>query len=286
MLTETRTYNGPDGTAVMPVAQPALPRPSGHYLSRAAQFVAILIQFASVVIIINYWQLESQQLARLMWLTFAGFIIHHLLPLRFRLPFFALLSMVAVITGVGHLGPNVFTGWVGGRMTTANFLYHLFPGLTLVGIGLGLIGLCHLPIRFGARIGLVAVAGAGLAFLRAHSQWFPDVTDMWVILGSLFMFRLMLYLYDLRHRTAPFSPARSISYFFMLPNVCFPLFPVVDYKTFCSTYYNEDWPAIYQNGLRWMFRGVVQLLLYRIFITSPQASPTSGDASTSIGKTS
>jgi len=264
MLTETRTYNGPDGTAVMPVAQPALPRPSGHYLSRAAQFVAILIQFASVVIIINYWQLESQQLARLMWLTFAGFIIHHLLPLRFRLPFFALLSMVAVITGVGHLGPNVFTGWVGGRMTTANFLYHLFPGLTLVGIGLGLIGLCHLPIRFGARIGLVAVAGAGLAFLRAHSQWFPDVTDMWVILGSLFMFRLMLYLYDLRHRTAPFSPARSISYFFMLPNVCFPLFPVVDYKTFCSTYYNEDWPAIYQNGLRWMFRGVVQLLLYRI----------------------
>jgi len=50
----------------------------------------------------------------------------------------------------------------------------------------------------------------------------------------------------------------------MLPNVCFPLFPVVDYKTFCSTYYNEDWPAIYQNGLRWMFRGVVQLLLYRI----------------------
>src|SRR6266498_1064077 len=178
MLTETRTYNGPDATAVMPVAEPVTPRPTGHYLSEPARFFAILIQFALIVIVVDSWQLESQQLARLMWLAFGGFIIHHLLPLRFRLPFFALLSLVAVIAGVGHLGPNVFTGWVGGRMTTASFLYHLLPGLTLVGIGLGLIGLCHLPIRFGARVGLVAVAGAGLAVLRAHSQWFPDVTDM------------------------------------------------------------------------------------------------------------
>jgi len=49
-----------------------------------------------------------------------------------------------------------------------------------------------------------------------------------------------------------------------LPNVCFPVFPVVDYKTFCSTYYNQDWPRIYQTGLKWMFRGVVQLLVYRL----------------------
>jgi len=100
--------------------------------------------------------------------------------------------------------------------------------------------------------------------LRAHSQWFPDIKEMWVILGSMFMFRLMVYLYDLKHRTAPFSPSRAISYFFLLPNVCFPLFPVVDYKTFCSTYYNEDWPRVYQTGLKWMFRGVVQLLLCRL----------------------
>jgi hypothetical protein len=121
-----------------------------------------------------------------------------------------------------------------------------------------------LPIRFGARVGLIVVAGAGLAFLRTHSEWFPDITGMWVVLGSIFMFRMMIYLYDLKHRTAPFSASRAISYFFLLPNFCFPLFPVVDYKTFCSTYYNEEWPRIYQSGLKWMFRGVVQLLLYRV----------------------
>jgi hypothetical protein len=227
-------------------------------------FVAIVAQFALIVMVVDYWQLESQLLSRLMWLAFVGFIIHHLLPLRFRLPFFATLSLVAVITGVGHLGPNVGTAWLTGKITTSGFLYHLIPGLTLICIGLGLIGVCHLPIRFGARVGLVALIGAGLAFFRAHSQWFPDVTEMWVILGSMFMFRIMIYLYDLKDPRVPFSPARAISYFFLLPNVCFPLFPVVDYETFCSTYHNDDWRRVYQTGLKWMFRGVIQLLLYRV----------------------
>ena len=235
-----------------------------QHIAEVAEFLAVVAQFGLVVLLVQDWQLESQLLTRLLWLAFGGFIIHHLLPLRFRLPFFAMLSLVAVISGVGHFGPSLGVAWLTGKIRTIDFLYHLLPGLTLIGIGLGLIGLCHLPIRFAARVGLVAVAGAALAFLRAHSQWFPDVTEMWVILGSMFMFRLMIYLYDLKHRTAPFSPARAISYFFLLPNVCFPLFPVVDYKTFCSTYYNEDWPRIYQTGLKWMFRGVVQLLLYRI----------------------
>jgi len=246
------------------VEQPIGARSMKQRIFGFGQFAAVAIQFGLIALVVDSWQLESQLLARLMWLSFAGFIIHHFLPLRFRLPFFAMLSLLAVVMGVGHLGPNVGMAWFTGKITTASFLYHLVPGLTLVGIGLGLIGVCHLPIRFGARVGLVALIGAGLTFLRANSHWFPDVTEMWIILGSMFMFRLMVYLYDLRHRTAPFSLSRAISYFFLLPNVCFPLFPVVDYKTFCSTYYNEDWPRIYQTGLKWMLRGVIQLLLYRL----------------------
>jgi alginate O-acetyltransferase complex protein AlgI len=264
MLTEAKTYNESSATTVLPVAQPAVSRRLNNYASKPAQFLAIAAQFALIVVAVDHWHLESQVLARLMWLAFAGFIMHHLLPLRFRLPFFAGLSLVAVITAVGHIGPNVVGRWIHGKSTVGGMLYHFVPGLTLIGIGLGLIGICHLPIRFGARVALIAAVGAGLAFLRANSQWFPDVTEMWVILGSMFMFRLMVYLYDLKHRTAPFSAAHAISYFFMLPNVCFPVFPVVDYKTFCSTYYNEGWPRIYQTGLKWMFRGVIQLLLYRL----------------------
>jgi hypothetical protein len=265
MLTETQTSKLLGEPTIAVAEAPARQRDSlGGYVLGFAPFLAVVVQFGLIVLVVSQWQLESVSLSRVMQLALVGFIIHHFLPLRFRLPFFAGLSLVAVITAVGHLGPNVVAGWMHGKSTISSIFYQLIPGLALIGIGLGLIGICHLPIRFGARIGLVAVAGAGLAFFRAHSQWFPDITEMWVILGSMFMFRLMIYLYDLKHRTAPFSPARAISYFFLLPNVCFPLFPIVDYKTFCSTYYNEDWPRIYQTGLKWMFRGVVQLVLYRL----------------------
>ena len=266
MLTESPTSNQLGQSRTIEAVEAPAPRRVFARSLRGAlsQFLAVIVQFGLVALLVQQWQLESQLLSRLMWLAFAGFIIHHLLPLRSRLPFFAVLSIIAVVTGVGHLGPNVWASWLTGKITTIGFLYQLLPGLVLIGIGLALIGLCHLPIRFGARAGMVAIAGAGLAVVRAHSQWFPDVTEMWVILGSIFMFRLIIYLYDLKHRTTKFSLARAVSYFFMLPNVCFPVFPVVDYKTFCSTYYNEDWPRVYQTGLKWMFRGVFQLLLYRL----------------------
>jgi hypothetical protein len=265
MLTRDQPSKPPGATTIT-VVQEAAPRRGSveRYVRELAPFVAVVVQFGLIVLLVSDWQLENVSLSRMMQLAFVGFIVHHWLPLRFRVPFFALLSVVAVILGVGKIGTTMFAAGVTGKIPFRNFFYALTPGLSLVVIGLGLIGLCHLPIRFGARVALVAIAGAGLAFLRAHSHWFPDITEMWVILGSMFMFRLMIYLYDLKGQTTPFSPSRAISYFFLLPNVCFPLFPVVDYKTFCSTYYNEDWPRIYQTGLKWMFRGVVQLLLYRI----------------------
>jgi hypothetical protein len=265
MLNRGQTFK-PSGETTMTVGEELTPGRGfvEGFVRELIPFAAVVAQFGLIVLVVQDWQLESVSLSRLLDLAFVGFVIHHLLPLRLRLPFFAGLSLVAVITGVGHLGPNVIAGWIHGTSAISSMRYQLAPGLTLIGIGLGLIGICHLPIRFGARVGLVAVGGAGLAIMRAHSQWFPDIAEMWVILGSMFMFRLMIYLYDLKHRTVPFSPARAISYFFMLPNVCFPLFPVVDYKTFCSTYYNEDWARIYQTGLKWMFRGVIQLLLYRL----------------------
>src|SRR5881398_1989987 len=124
-----------------------------QHIAEVAQFLAVVAQFGLVVLLVQYWQLESQLLARVMWLAFVGFIIHHLLPLRFRLPFFAMLSLVAVIFGLHETGVRTFVAGLTGRVPLAdfplgNFLYHLIPGLSIVGVGLGLIGICHLPIRF------------------------------------------------------------------------------------------------------------------------------------------
>src|SRR5262249_43607101 len=123
----------------------------------------------------------------------------------------------------------------------------------------------HLPIAFRLRIVVLLLLGAALAALRLEVFRTGFIsTATCAILGSLFMFRLIVYLYDLRHRAAPFSPASAIAYFFMLPSACFPLFPLVDYKSFCTKHFNEEPLRIYVRGLQWMLRGVFQLLLYRL----------------------
>jgi D-alanyl-lipoteichoic acid acyltransferase DltB (MBOAT superfamily) len=207
----------------------------------AVAFLSILAQLGLLTLALRQFQIEGAAFLRLWLLALAGFAIHSFLPLRFRLPFFLALSLagIGLVLGVTH-------------------------GAWLVGIGLVLIAICHLPIAFAARIGLLlAVVGVLIA---QRAQWLsaPWSEAIWPILGSLFMFRLIVYLYDLRHETAPASPTRTLSYFFMLPNVCFPLFPVVDYKTFRRNYYDDDAYRIYQVGVEWMVRGVVHLILYRI----------------------
>ncbi len=59
------------------------------------------------------------------------------------------------------------------------------------------------------------------------------------IIGAMFMFRLVIYLYDLRNERGSVSIWQRLGYFFLLPNICFPLFPVVDYQTFRRTYYDR-----------------------------------------------
>ena len=66
-------------------------------------------------------------------------------------------------------------------------------------------------------------------------------------------------------RQGPAAACRSTcAYFFPLPNFYFLLFPVVDFQTLRRTYYRRDIHAIAQQGIGWIVRGTVQLLLYRL----------------------
>jgi hypothetical protein len=175
-----------------------------------------------------------------MLLTFYGFLIHYLLPTHYRLPFFLLLSLGAIAGIFGFVN-----------------------SIWLIGIGLGLIGICHLPISYPARVTMLLVAGAALVALRAGWIRVSWLDVIWPVLASMFMFRLIIYMYDLKHGKAKPTLASTLSYFFLLPNIFFPFFPVVDYSTFRRTYYNEDQHRIYQTGVEWMVRGVIHLILYR-----------------------
>jgi D-alanyl-lipoteichoic acid acyltransferase DltB (MBOAT superfamily) len=78
------------------------------------------------------------------------------------------------------------------------------------------------------------------------------------------MFRMVIYLYELKHAKGPEPLVDTLGYFFLLPNYCFLHFPVVDYRTMQRGYFADDVHAIQRRGLAMMFRGTVHLLGYRL----------------------
>lgn len=220
------------------------PRPAGGILSAGGidlrHYLLVLGQIGLLALLVRQYQIESAAFLRLALLAFAGFAVHALLPLRHRLTFFLALSLASIVL----------------VMNPVNALW-------ITAIGLVLIGLCHLPIAFRWRSALLVAAALVLGALRAKWLDGPMSDAIWPILGSMFMFRTIVYLYDLSHDPTLASPVRTLSYFFMLPNACFPLFPVVDSNTFRRNYFDDDAYAIYQVGIDWMVRGVIHLLLYR-----------------------
>jgi len=204
------------------------------------RLVFILVELALLVLIIYRLDVESRAFFQLMLLVLAGFPLNHFLPERFRLPFFLFLSLAGIVL---VLTPAI--------------------GIQLILIGLILIGLCHIPVPMWSRILLVVSTAIFLALGRIEIINFNISNAVWPLLGSMFMFRLIVYLYDLKHDRSSRSMWRTLSYFFLLPNVCFPLFPIVDYRAFRRTYYDQDAGHIYQRGVEWIIRGIIQLLIYR-----------------------
>jgi hypothetical protein len=203
---------------------------------RLGAFALVCVELALVLLVVHTFDIEAQKhFFPVLCLAVGGFVVHAWLPRRFRTGFFCLLSLTGIL---------FVLGWPSGAF--------------VIGIGGALIGLCHLPIPLGLRVLLLGVAAVQLAALRVQ---FPE--PFWPVLGSMFMFRLIVYLYDLGHERGRPALAHTLAYFFPLPNVCFTLFPVLDFKTFRATYYDEDDYGIYQTGIAWMVRGISHLLAYR-----------------------
>ena len=210
------------------------------YCSLAGQLVLVLL-VAKV-----YHVEEMYGFLQIVPFLFFGFLVHFWLPVAWRLPFFVALSLASLVYLLG------------------------FPhSLGVICLGFFLIALCHLPIPFFWRVALIVTVAAGLAVFRAGwavmPGWEAFPTVVLPLLAGMFMFRMIIYLHDLRRERAPASLWERGAYFFLLPNICCPLFPVVDYRTFCHSYYRgDDEIGIYQKGIVRMFRGITHLLLYRV----------------------
>jgi D-alanyl-lipoteichoic acid acyltransferase DltB (MBOAT superfamily) len=119
------------------------------------------------------------------------------------------------------------------------------------------------PFSYRVRLGIVVGAAAVLMYGRATLE-FGIPPGFWAVFGAIFMFRMMIYLYDLRHQTARPRLKEFLAYFYILPNYYFLLFPVIDFQTMRKSYYQRDIHDVAQQGIAWMVRGAVQLLIYRL----------------------
>jgi hypothetical protein len=228
---------------------PALP--AANHRFRADIFALVLAQLLVLSGIIWFWEIEQQSglLLVLPWAA-GGFVIHTWLPLRFRAAFFVLLTVAALV-------------WLVGVMS----------GLLVVAAVLGLVGIAHLPLRWGWRVALQLAAGAAMAALHMQFVYAPRLNIAAGIAGLFILFRLILYMYELKHEQKKVGHWERLSYFFMLPNLCFPLFPIIDYKTWLRCRYAEPLPEIWRSGIRKILRGCVHLIIYRIIYTHLVPSP-------------
>jgi hypothetical protein len=120
------------------------------------KFLGVAVQLGLLVLVIGQFRLENPVFYdRILPLTFFGFLIHSFLASRYRLPFFLLLSLAGIFSAFGWLS----SAW-------------------LIGIGLVLIGLCHLPVPFWFRLAALIVVGGGLALLRMDRFAAPWSTDI------------------------------------------------------------------------------------------------------------
>ncbi len=204
-------------------------------------FVPIFVHLGLLLAVFNIYHLEYRPFRTLVTLCLASMPVHYLLPMRLKKPFFV------GLTGAGLailLGPAA--------------------AAVVLAIGVALIALARMPVAWPARIAALAAAAIGLVLLRGEAARFPTLDVALPVVGSLFMFRMILYLYELKHAEGPETLGDALAYFFLLPNVYFIHFPVVDYRAFRRGYFAKDIHAIQADGLRMMVRGTVHLLLYRL----------------------
>ena len=207
-----------------------------------AFLLIIAVEVWLAVAVIDRFTLEpSKQLGKILYGLPVLFLVHALFPFSWKIPLTVIATCAVIVATLGN------------------------SGLVVIVAGLVLFGLCHLPIAFRMRVALVLLATAGLACVRAG--WIPadsNTLSAIAVVGALFMFRLIIYLYDLRNEKKRAGWWTRLGYFFMLPNPVFPLFPVVDWKVYQRTHYSGPALQTYQTGALWIARGILHLLLYRV----------------------
>ena len=213
-------------------------------------FSLLFAQLVALVWVVRAFRIEERAFLTMMGVATGGFFVHYWLPFRLKEPFWILTSLggAALMLGVD------------------TFLVLLFAGLVFYAL---------LASGLSYRVKVVVMLALSVLLMAGRAIEVAGIpAAVWPVLGALFMFRMIVYLYDLRQAKQRPPLQEFLAYFYPLPNFYFLLFPVVDLQTQRRTYYQRDIHVVAQQGLLWMVRGVVQLMLYRlVYFLKPSFTP-------------
>lgn len=206
-------------------------------------FLAIILQLAAVVGAIYLYDLEKPlRLLEITCIAGLGYVINWLVPIRWKLAYFIALTFAAAIYLVGWLDGGLIIGY----------------GIIMV---LAASGIRNLRMRYAI---ILLLFGILIALTASGIEWVRNHFVVFTVLGSMFMFRLSLFLYEKHHQTTKRQGIlNDIAYFFMLPNMAISLFPVVDYQTFSKPTPSAEQLKVFKKGIQWMVLGVFHLVVYR-----------------------
>jgi hypothetical protein len=170
-----------------------------------------------------------------------AFIIHALLPARYKPAFFVLLYPVFAIYGLGLVSGSVVWG----------FLLLFFVVLKL-------------PLQHWLKVLIVISLLAVLGILRMELFYAPRLLTALPFVASIIIFRVIIWLYEIKYAPINDNHWLQLCYFFSFPNLAFLFFPIVDYKMMVKTYYNEKATNIYKSGVYYLLLALLQLVLYRV----------------------
>jgi alginate O-acetyltransferase complex protein AlgI len=225
-------------TTVRTTSLPRDPR-AARAAPRVFRFCVLAAQLAGLLLVFHMYHLG---VGRLSAAVFGAFLVHYWLPFRLKEPFWITVSVVG-----------------------AFFVLPPLVAMLLMVAGATFFLILRSPVQFRWRmLALVAIFAA--LMYGCTTTKLPIPTAFYPVFGAIFMFRIMIYLYDLAHAKEPARLVPFLSYFFLLPNYYFTLFPVIDFQTMRQTYYRRDIHEIAQQGIRWMMRGAIQLMLYRLVL--------------------
>jgi alginate O-acetyltransferase complex protein AlgI len=211
-----------------------------HATPNPARFLALAAQLAALLLVFRLYRLERSGFLMMSAVAFGVFLIHYWIPFRFK-----------------------EASWVVASLAAAFLLLGTSVAALVIGVGSALFLILRCPIPYRWRLLFVA-ATFGVLIYACATKRFLIPTAFYPVFGAIFMFRIIIYMYDLAYSREPARLVPFLSYFFLLPNYFFTFFPVIDFQTMRRTYYQRDIHDIAQQGIHWMARGTVHLMLYRV----------------------